>query len=171
MSLFKKANIEVLPSSVTLHSTTFIEVRTWYSKKEKFYYNQQIQVPTGETEKKYSINVNNFKINFYKTLSKFQNYDTINERKKLMIFPNFYLPIEIEKKVNKEYNIISKTYTEEELNVIAKEKLIKELETEITNKENIVNKQINIYKENEFIEAEIIYEVIEKIGKEEKIIL
>ena len=98
-----------------VHSSASIDAKVWYSKKEKFYYNQEIKVPTGATEEKFSLNFNNFKINFYKTLSKFQNYDTINERKKIMLFSNFYLPIEIVKSTNFEYEKKEVTYTEEEL--------------------------------------------------------
>ena len=98
-----------------VHSSADIEAKVWYSKKEKFYLNQEIQVPTGATEQKYTLNINNFKINFYKTLSKFENYDTINESKKLMLLSNFYLPIEIIKTTNYEYEKQQKTYTEEEL--------------------------------------------------------
>lgn len=43
------------------------------------------------------------------------------------------------------------------------------IETEIENKENIINKQVNIYPSEEYLEVEIIYEVLEKIGKKEKI--
>lgn len=98
-----------------VHSKADIEAKVWYSKKEKFYLNQEIQVPTGATEEKYTLNINKFKINFYKTLSKFENYDTINENKKLMLFSNFYLPIELVKTTNYEYEKQMKTYTEEEL--------------------------------------------------------
>lgn len=98
-----------------VHSKADIEAKVWYSKKEKFYLTQEIQVPTGATEEKYTLNLNNFKINFYKTLSKFQNYDTINENKKLMLFSNFYLPVELIKTTNYEYQKETKTFTEEEL--------------------------------------------------------
>ena len=98
-----------------VHAKADIEAKVWYSKKEKFYLEQEIQVPTGATEEKYTLNLNNFKINLYKTLSKFKNYDTINENKKLMLFSNFYLPIEIIKTTNYEYEKQMKTYTEEEL--------------------------------------------------------
>ena len=98
-----------------VHSKADIEAKVWYTKKEKFYLTQEIQVPTGATEEKYTLNINNFKINLYKTLSKFENYDTINENKKLMLFSNFYLPIEIIKTTNYEYEKQDKTYTEEEL--------------------------------------------------------
>ena len=153
-----------------VHSQADIEAKVWYSKKEKFFLNQEIQVPTGATEKKYTLNLNNFKINFYKTLSKFKNYDTINESKKIILFSNFYLPIEIIKTVNYEYNKQQRTYTEEELVEIATDKLEEDLNEEIDNKDSIVNKQVNIYPGDGYIEVEIIYEVLENIGRKEKII-
>ncbi len=116
------------------------------------------------------MNLNNFKINFNKTLSKFKNYDTINETKKIMLFSNFYLPIEIIKTTNLEYEKQAKTYTEEELVEIGTKKLETELEEELDNKNNIINKQVNLYKNEGYIEVEVIYEVLENIGNKEKII-
>ena len=153
-----------------VHAKADIEAKVWYSKKEKLYYNQQIKVPSGVTEKKYAININNFKINFYKTLSKFEKYDTINESKKLMLFSNFYLPIEIIKTTNYEYENQDVIYTEEELTNMGTKQLEEELENEIENKENIVNKQVNVYQNEEYIEIEVIYEVLENIGIKDKIL-
>ena len=153
-----------------VHSQADIEAKVWYSKKEKFYLEQEIQVPTGATEEKYTLGINNFKINLYKTLSKFENYDTINENKKLKLFSDFYLPIEIVKTTNYEYEKQIKTYTEEELVIISTEELTKELEKEVKNKENIVNKQVNTYANEGYIEVEVIYEVLENIGIKEKIL-
>ena len=153
-----------------VHAKADIEAKIWYSKKEKVFLKQQIQVPTGATEQKYTLNINNFKINFYKTLSKFENYDTINENKKLMLFSNFYLPIELIKKTNCEYKYEEKIYTEEELTQITQEKIEKELEKEIVQTENIINKQTNIYPNEDYIEVEVIYEVLENIGSKDKII-
>ena len=153
-----------------VHAKADIEAKIWYSKKEKVFLKQQIQVPTGATEQKYTLNINNFKINFYKTLSKFENYDTINENKKLKLLSNFYLPIEIIKKTNYEYKYEEKIYTEEELTQITQEKIEKELEKEIVQTENIINKQTNIYPNEDYIEVEVIYEVLENIGSKDKII-
>lgn len=153
-----------------VHAKADIEAKIWYSKKEKVFLKQQIQVPTGATEEKYTLNINNFKINFYKTLSKFENYDTINENKKLMIFSNFYLPIEITKKTNYEYVNEEKIYTEEELVQLTQEKIEEELKEEISQKENIINKQTNVYPNEDYIEVEVIYEVLENIGNKDKII-
>ena len=153
-----------------VHARADIEAKVWYTQKEKAYYNQVISVPTGKQENKYALNLNNFKINFYKNLSKFQNYDTINESKKLKLFSNFYLPIEIEKSTNYEYEQKEVTYTQQELVDMTVSKLEEQLNKEIKDTSNIVNKQINTYKNEGYIEVEVIYEVIEKIGTEEKII-
>ena len=45
------------------------------------------------------------------------------------------------------------------------------LEEQIENKENISNIYINTVENEEYIEVEVIYEVLENIGTEEKIAL
>lgn len=153
-----------------VHSLANIEAKVWYSKKEKIYLTQQVPTDTGNTEEKYSLSIKNFRINFYKTLSKFENYDTISESKKLKLFSNFYLPIEIIKTTNKEYEIKTVTYTEEELTNIWKTKIEEELKKQIANQENIINEQTNINAKEGYIEIEVIYEVLETIGVEDKIV-
>ena len=153
-----------------VHAMANIEAKVWYSKKEKFFLNQQIPTDTGNTETKYSLSINNFKINFYKTLSKFENYDTINESKRLKLFSNFYLPIELIKTTNVEYVKKDVTYTEEEATQIAKQKIEEELKGEIADETNIINEQVNTYKYDGYLEIEVIYEVLETIGVEDKIV-
>ena len=153
-----------------VHAIADIEAKVWYSKKEKISLNQQVPTETGNTEEKYSLIINNFKINLYKTLSKFENYDTINESKRLKLFSNFYLPIEIVKTINKEYVIQDVTYTEQELIEISKQRIEEELKSQIQNQENIVNEQVNTYVNDGYIEIEVIYEVLETIGVEDKIV-
>jgi len=153
-----------------VHSLADIQAKIWYSKKEKFSYKQQLKKPSNATETKYSIKINNFTINFYKTLSKFKNYDTIMESKKMNLFSNFYLPIEIIKMTNSEFYYEEVIYTEEELLEVAKTKLETELLEEIESKDDIINEQVNVYKFDDGIELEIIYEVLEEIGTEEKIV-
>ena len=152
-----------------VHSQADIEAKVWYSEKIKAYKNTEEDVRTGNEEKKYSIKFNNFKINFYKTLSKFQNYDTIEENKKLILFSNFYLPIELIKTTNYETEKEIITYGNEEL----KEKTIGELEEKIESRiaqGNVINKRINCNEEDDYIEIEVIYEVLQNIGTKEKIV-
>lgn len=151
-----------------LHSIADIQAKVWYSKKEKVYFVEQVKYETNNEENKYSIKINNFQINFYKTLSNFQKYDTICTDKKINIFSNFYLPVEIIKLTNKEYEFQDVTYTEEELLEINTKKIEEELKQEFI-EENIIDKKINIEKYEDGIEIEVIYEVLENIGKEEKI--
>ena len=75
-----------------VHAEGTVEAKVWYSHKERIFFKQTEKRRTGNEETKYTININNFKINLYKKLSKFENYDTIREEKKLKLFSNLYLP-------------------------------------------------------------------------------
>ena len=152
-----------------VHRAAEIEAKIWYTKKEKASLVQQIAVQTGNEEKKYSIKFKKNKINLFKTLSKFEKYDTINEDKKLMLFSNFYLPIEIIKTTNKEYVLQEITYTEEQVIEILTKKLKKELLQEIKEQNNIVNTNINTNLEDGYVEVEVTYEVLENMGIEQEI--
>ena len=152
-----------------VHGAAEIEAKIWYTKKEKASLVQQIAVQTGNEEKKYSIKFKKNKINLFKTLSKFEKYDTINEDKKLMLFSNFYLPIEIIKTTNKEYVLQEITYTEQQLIEILTKKLKKELLQEIKEQNNIVNTNINTNLEDGYVEVEVTYEVLENMGIEQEI--
>ena len=132
---------------------------------------KQISVnQTGNVQKKYCINLNNFVINFNKSLPKFEKYDTINEERKLKIFSNFYLPISLGISTYCELEEIENVFTKEE----AKEKLINKLQTELSeevkDKGEIKDRKVNTTEENTYVEVEVIYEVLESIGTEEKII-
>ena len=153
-----------------VHSLGEVKAIVEYTKIGKIPLKEEQNVKTGKKEEKYEIKFNDFQINFYKTLSKFENYDTINENKKLKLLSNFYLPIEIIKKTNYEYKYEEKIYTEEELAKLTEEKIEKDLDEKVSQKENIINKQTNIYPNEDYIEVEVIYEVLENIGSEDKII-
>lgn len=160
-----------------VHSRGDIQAKVWYSKKAKENFKQSIKIETGNVEEKYSIKFNNFQINLYKVLTNFKKCDKIVENKKLELFSNFYLPIEIIKITNKECEILEKTYTEEEL----KNKLVSQLEEELLGeiKQNnsevedinsiITDKQVIVNKSNESLRIELVYEVLENIGIEEKL--
>lgn len=125
---------------------------------------------TGKEKNSYGININNLKINFPKGLPNFKKYDTINENKKIKIFSNFYLPIEFTKTTYKELEEKHVTYTQEEAKQLLIQKLENELKQEISNTENIVNEKINEKLENGEYEIELIYEVLENVGTNEKIL-
>ena len=154
-----------------VHATGSVEAKVWYSKREKMELNQVSLVKTGNEKKRYSIKLNNFQINLYKSIPNFEKYDTINEDKKLKLFSDFYLPITLGISTYYELEEQKTNLTKEE----AKEKLIdklkSELSEEIEEKDNIQDIQINIIRETEKeVDVEVIYEVLESIGTEEKII-
>ena len=153
-----------------VHSLATVEARVWYTKALKKPFKQQIEVETGNTENKYRIKFKKNQINLFKTLSKFQKYDTINEEKKIKLFQNFYLPFKIEKITNKEYILKEKIYTEEELTNIIVEELENNILSEIGDTNNIVNTNINTRTDGEYLEVELTIETIENIGIEKEII-
>lgn len=153
-----------------VHAKGEVEAKVWYTKKIKSGFTREVSQETGERKNKYWVKFNNFKINLYKTLPNFENYDTINETNKIRLFSNFYLPIEINKTTYIENKKVPVTYGIEEL----KEILIGELEQQFSNegidKLNVVNKVVNVYKrEDNMLELEMTYEVITNIGTEEKL--
>jgi similar to stage IV sporulation protein len=132
--------------------------------------NGEENVETGNKKTSYGIKVNNFKINFPKGVPNFENYDTISESKKIKIFSNFYFPIEFTKTTYTELTKTQVTYTEEEAKQILVTKLEEELKQQVQDEEKIVNTQINYKIEGETLEVEMIYEVLENIGTNEKIL-
>lgn len=153
-----------------VHAKGEVKAKVWYTKKISSGLTREIIEETGLTQNKYSININNFKINLYKTLPNFENYDTIIETNKIKIFSNFYLPIEITKTTYVETQKTKNTYGKEEL----KQLLIKQLEEQFSqdgiNNLNVINRVVNIFnKENNELELEMTYEAEINIGIEEKL--
>ena len=153
-----------------VHAKGKIEAKVWYTKNQKVYFKQIKKEETGEQENKYGIKINNFEINFNKKLSKFKIYDTINAEKKFKIFSDFYLPISFVKKINKEQEKVQKKYSLEEAKTVGIKELQEELDKEIENKDNIVNKNINTYEQEDGVDIYVTYEVLENIGTNEKIV-
>jgi len=147
-----------------------IDAKVWYSKKEKMELNQVSLKKTGNEKKRYDIKINNFKINLYKTLPKFEKYDTINEDKKLKLFSDFYLPITLGISTYYELQEEKISLSKEEAKETLIEKLKSELSEEIEDKNSIKDIKVNSKEESDSVEVEVIYEVLEKIGTEDKII-
>ena len=153
-----------------VHANGKVQAKIWYTQKEKIDLKQLVDKETGNTENKYGIKINNFQINLYKTLSKFEKYDTIEASNKIKIFSNFYLPIELIKKTNKEKTQEEVIYTEEEAKNLGIAEASKKIEEQIENKDNILQKYVNAYANEEYVEVEVTYEVLENIGTKEKIV-
>ena len=144
--------------------------KVWYSKSANMELKQKSVRKTGNTQKKYSIKFNNFKINLNKTLPKFQKYDTIDTDKKLKLFSDFYLPITLGISTYYELEEDEKEYSKEEVIEILTQKLEEELSKEIENTDNIQDIKINTKENDTSVDVEVIYEVLESIGTEEKIL-
>lgn len=153
-----------------VHANGSVQAKVWYTQNEKVELNQVISRKTENEETKYSLRINNFTINFYKTLSKFKKYDTIEQNKKIKLFSDFYLPVEIIQKNNYELVEENITYTKEQAKQKAEEEAKKKLDEQVKVKENILNTYINYQETEEYIEAQVIYEVLEEIGTKEKIV-
>ncbi|MBQ2835296.1 MAG: sporulation protein YqfD [Clostridia bacterium] len=137
-----------------VHSLGEAKAIVQYTKTGQYPLKEEQKIKTGNKENKYGIKINNFQINFYKTLSKFKIYDTIEEEKKFKIFSNLYLPISVIKLTNEELENFSKEYTIEEITEKGTKQLEEEIEAEIEEKENILRKKCNsnrngtIYRNN-----------------------
>lgn len=150
-----------------VHAEADVFGKIFYEKEKKEYFVQNEKIKTGNEKKKNEICINNFKINFNKRLLNFENYDTISSSKKVKIFTNFYLPIEIKTTTYIEYQNFQKNYTEEEL----KKKIEKDLEEQIENEYQVSkyeekNKIRNVYTnlDSDGITVKIIYEIQKEIG-------
>ena len=153
-----------------VHAKGEIQAKVWYTKHKFIEYNTTEKRETGNQEEKYAIKFNNFKINLGKGVSKFEIYDTIETENKFKIFSDFYLPISIVKTTNKEIENVQKKYNKEEAKMLGIKELEEELNNEIENKENIVNKNINTYENKKGLDVYVTYEVLENIGTNEKIV-
>ena len=126
-----------------VHSLGEAKAVVQYAKTQQFPLKEEQKVKTGNKETKYRINFKNFQINFFKTLSKFKIYDTIEENKKVRIFSNLYLPIFVTKITNEELEKFSKEYTIEEATEKGTKQLEEQIESEIEEKQNILRKKCN----------------------------
>ena len=152
-----------------VHARGEIEAKVWYTKSKKIPYTLTETQYTCNEENKYGIKFGNFEINFSKKYSKFKIYDTIETESKIKLFSDFYLPISILKTTYKEQEEVQKTYPVEEAKNIGIKDLEEKLEKEIENKDNIVNKNINTYEQEDGVQVYVTYEVLENIGTNEKI--
>lgn len=153
-----------------VHAEGTVQAKVWYTHKTRVLFKQTEKTKTGNEEKKYTININNFEINLYKKLSNFENYDTIREQKKLKLFSNLYLPVGLT--ISNNYEVVNNdiTYNQDEAKEIGINKSKEELDKNLQDKENLLNTYINTYQNDEYVDVEVIYEVKETIGTKEKIV-
>ena len=153
-----------------VHANGEVQAKVWYSEKAQVPLNQIKKAKTGAKENKYSVKINNFEINLSKRLSKFQKYDTIDTSKKLKLFSDFYLPIEIHQRTFEEYEEQEILYTAEEAKNIAIQEAKQKLDEKIQEKQSVINEKFYTKQTAQGVEVEVIYEVLETISTKEKIV-
>ena len=152
-----------------VHSQGEVQARVWYTTTEKIALKETKKIETGNIENKYSVKINNFQINLHKSLPNFQKYDTIEENKKLRLFSNFYLPLELVTYTYKEYEEVVVVHSFEEAKQMGIDKAAETLKENIEGKK-VLDKQVQVKAEAEYIEVQVTYEVEENIGMEGKIV-
>ena len=151
-----------------VHANGDVYANVWYSDKAEVQLKQTKQERTENVEKKYSIKINNFKINFYKKLSNFEKCDTIEEEKKLKIFSNFYLPFSIIEYTNYEMRDTQIEYSLQEAKELAIKQAEDKVKSQIEDEEKILDTHVTVTQKEWKVEAEVICEVLEDIGTKEK---
>lgn len=139
-----------------------------YEKERKEAFIQQREERTGNVEKNVEIYIHNFKIFFKKGVTKFENCDTMKTYKKLKLFSNYYIPIEIVNITNYELEKSFKSYTEEEL----KEKITKVLQEEFKQELELsdlsqVQQEVTSVADSDGVTVKLKYIIEEKIGTKE----
>ena len=68
-----------------VHSQGEIQAKVWYTTTQRVELKEVQKKETGNSENKYSLKINNFQINFNKSIPNFEKYDTIDASKKLKL--------------------------------------------------------------------------------------
>lgn len=153
-----------------VHANGEVLAKVWYTESVQIAKNQVIEEKTENFENKYKIKINNFEINFFKSLSNFEKYDTIEETKKFKIFSNLYLPIELIKITNQEKVEKQITYDEQTAKQMGIEQASNKIEEQLADDVEILQKYINHHEDGNIIQTDVTYEVLENIGTKEKIV-
>ena len=151
-----------------VHSLGNVEAEVIYEKTKEINFEEEIYKETGKKENKYEVNYKNNKIKLYKNNSKFDDYKTESDCKKLKISKNFYLPISITRITNIELIKYTQNHSLNEAVNIATKELSEELEKEIPNIENIVDKKIETIEGENSVIVTLKYIINEEIGEYKK---
>lgn len=101
-----------------------IVLETLDTYEQEFSMNYQKKVYTGNTKKKYYAQIGN---RFFRIPWKgyaYETYDVVDQKAQMKLWGNFYLPISVGTYLVREYEMVEKTYTEEEAKKKAEEDFI-----------------------------------------------
>lgn len=144
-----------------------VKAKINYTEKSKINKKETKKEETGKRNRKFAIKINNFKINFFKKLSNFKNYDTIYASKKIKIFPNSNFEIEFIKYTLNEISVEQIEHSKEEAKLLGEEEAKKKLNEKISG--DIINEKTTIEEYSTYYMVTVEYEVVEDIGTKEKI--
>ena len=144
-----------------------VKAKINYTEKSKINKKETKKEETGKRNRKFAIKINNFKINFFKKLSNFKNYDTIYASKKIKIFPNSNFEIEFIKYTLNEISVEQIEHSKEEAKSLGEEEVKKKLNEKISG--DIINEKTTIEEYSTYYMVTVEYEVVEDIGTKEKI--
>lgn len=149
-----------------VHSQANVYAKVWYTNEKTAPLTEEYYTQTGRIENKYQININNFKINLNKGVSKFEKYDTMSSNNKLKLFSNLYIPVEFVKISYYETQKHEKEYTIEELTNKLKNELEDELIKELKIEESkILEKNYTTFNDKNNVYVKLILVVEEEIGE------
>ncbi len=96
---------------------------------------------------------------------KYENFDTVTDKKQVKLLKNFYLPLYYGNSVNREYIVTDNIYTKEEVKIIFSEKLIKYIASLEEKGVQIIKKNVTINKGQKSWQMDMDFQVVEKTGK------
>ncbi len=96
---------------------------------------------------------------------KYENFDTVTDKKQVKLLKNFYLPLYYGNSVNREYIVTDNIYTKEEVKIIFSEKLIKYIASLEEKGVQIMKKNVTINKGQKSWQMDMDFQVVEKTGK------
>lgn len=102
---------------------------------------------------------------------KYENFDTVTDKKQVKLLKNFYLPLYYGNSVNREYIVTDNIYTKEEVKIIFSEKLIKYIESLEEKGVQIIKKNVTINKNQKKWQMNMDFQIVEKTGKNVAIIV
>ena len=131
------------------------ELPLYYEKKEY----------TGEEKKEVVLAVMDKDFILRLGKIKYENFDTVTDKKQVKLLKNFYLPLYYGNSVNREYIVTDNIYTKEEVKKIFSEKLIKYIASLEEKGVQIMKKNVTINKGQKSWQMDMDFQVVEKTGK------
>ena len=147
-----------------VHSEGEVYAKTYYEKVEKVPIHKIIKTKTGNKYSKKTIMIGDYSLTLSNDSIPFDNYIVEKKNKKLTIWRNIKIPVEI---LIEDYYEVTEDKKKIPISILKeslKEKLLIELVNQIPEDVEIINKEISFSINDNFVVGELIIETIEQIG-------